>query len=99
MAAKQKKDLSAFRAAHDRSVIVPNKIRAALAELEKAEGAEAWEYEAEFIRRAKISQADIGAYRDGFSAHVVETIGNKGKRIWFAQVKVARTARETLGAS
>lgn len=94
---KPKKDLSAFRAAHDRSVIVPNKIRAALAELEKTEGSEGWEYEAEFIRRAKLSQSDIGAYRDGFLAYVVETPGNKGKRVWFATAKAAKTARETLG--
>lgn len=95
--AKPKKDLSTFRASHDRSVIVPNKIRAALAELEKSEGAEAWEYEAEFIRRAKLSQSDIGTFRDQFTAHVVDTVGNKGKRIWFAQAKVAKAARETLG--
>jgi len=94
---KPKKDLSAFRAAHDRNVIVPNKIRAALADLEKTEGAEGWEYESDFIRRAKISQSDMGLYRDGFVAHVVETTGNKGRKVWFATVKAAKAAREAIG--
>lgn len=95
--AKPKKDLSSFRASHDRSVIVPNKIRAALVELEKAEGPEAWEYEQEFMRRAKISSTDVGQYRDDFLAYIVQTPGNNGKRVWFAQAKAAKTARETLG--
>lgn len=94
---KPKKNLDAFRAAHDRSVIVPAKIRAALADLEKTEGAEGWEYEQEFMRRAKISSTDIGQYRDDFAGHVVQTPGNNGKRVWFALEKAAIAARKALG--
>lgn len=95
--AKPKKDLAAFRNAHDRNVTVPNRIRAALASLKRDEGNEGWEYEADLMRREKIGQTDIGAFRDQFTGHIVETRGEKGKRIWFADVKVAKAARETLG--
>ena len=76
---------------------VPNRIRAALAELEKAEGAEGWEYEADLMRRQKISQTDMAQFREQFSGHVVETGGNKSRRVWFATVKAANAARAALG--
>ena len=94
---KPKKDLSAFRAQFDRNVTVPNRIREALAELHKAEGDEGWEYESDLMRRRKISQTDISQFRDEFAAHVVETGGNKSRRVWFATVKAAKAAREALG--
>lgn len=95
MAKATAKTLNDFRAAHDRNVIVPNKIRTALDAMQK-EGPEHWEYEADFIVRAKISQTDIGLFRDQFEAHIVETDKGKasrGKRIWFASIKVAARAR------
>ena len=89
---KSVRTLDDFRAAHDKNVIIPNKIRAALDEMLK-EGQENWAYEAEFIRRAGVSQTDMGLFRDQFSDHVVEAKNDRGKRIWFACVKVAEKVR------
>ena len=87
--------LADFRAAHDPDVMIPAKIRAALETLEK-EGPEEWRYEAEFISLAKVSQTQMGQYRDQFTAHIVEApaIGGRApKRVWFATTKAARAAR------
>lgn len=87
--------LADFRAAHDPDVMIPAKIRAALAALEK-DGPEEWRYEAEFLSLAKVGQAQMSAYRDQFAAHIVETPsthGRSAKRVWFATVKAARAAR------
>lgn len=86
------KTLNDFRAAHDKNVIVPTKIRAALKEM-LDEGPENWSYESDFIRRAGISQTDIGMFRDHFSDHVVETSGKHAKRVWFADAKIAAKVR------
>jgi len=98
MPSKTTKTLADFRSKFDRSVVIPDKIRAALAALAK-EGPEAWEYEGEFIKRAMISQSDMGLYRSGFEEHVVvvkdigrSTSGN-GRKVWFADKKVAAKAR------
>jgi hypothetical protein len=91
-----KKNLDSFRSIHDRSVTVPNKIKAGLAALRKADGAEGWEYEADFVKRAGLSQTDLGAYRGQFEAHIVETKGKSAKRVWFADPGTAATAREAI---
>lgn len=92
MAAKPK-TLVDFRAAHDKNVIIPSKIRAALAAMLK-EGPENFEYEADFLRRAGVSNTDIGMFRSQFEkGHIVEVGGRKMKRVWFADPKVARKAR------
>lgn len=96
MAAKasSSRTLQDFRAAHDRNVIIPAKIKAALSGMLE-EGAENWAYEAELIRRAQISQTDLGLFRDHFAEHVVETGGKSSKRVWFADPKVAQKVRKT----
>ena len=90
------KSLADFRAAHDPNVIIPAKIRAALDAMLK-EGPEQWEYELEFMKRAGISQTQIGAFRPQFEQHIVTT-GSTGrqnaKRVWFADPKVAKKVRE-----
>ena len=86
------KTLLDFRAAHDRNVIVPAKIRKALAEME-AEHPENWSYEQDFMRRARLSQTDIGMFRPQFGAYIVETGGRNPKKVWFASAKVAEKAR------
>jgi len=94
MAAKPK-TLADFRAAHDRNVIVPNKIRAALAAMLKI-GPEEHEYEGDFIKKAGISQTDMGEFRDQFIKHVVVVAarsGKAGRKIWFADPKIAAKAR------
>lgn len=84
--------LSDFRAAHDRNVIVPARIRKALGDME-AENSENWCYEADLIKAAGISQTDVGMFREQFADHVVETGGRNTKRVWFASAKVAAKVR------
>lgn len=93
---KPTKNLAAFRATHDRNVTVPAKIKSTLEALEKAEGPEAWEYEAEFMKRGTISSTDIGQFREQFAAHIVETKGKNPKRVWFVSTKTAATARTAI---
>jgi hypothetical protein len=91
--AKTPKNLASFRAAHDKNVIIPNKIRAAIASLEKDHGPEGWEYEAEFSKRAGTSTTDFAMFREEFKDHFVEVGGRNAKRVWFATVKAAKAAR------
>lgn len=89
------KNVASYRAAHDPAVIVPTKIRAALAAMLK-EGPEQWEYESDFIRRAGIAGLQMPQYRDKFADHIVEAPGAHGKtprRVWFANAKVAAKVR------
>lgn len=86
------KSLADFRAAHDKNVIVPTKIRKALEDLEK-QGPENWRYESDFIKLAGISQTDVSMFREQFVGHIVETSGKSPKRVWFASPKVAAKAR------
>src|SRR5262245_27635058 len=84
-----------YKAAFDPDVIVPNKIRAALATLLK-EGAEHWEYEIDFTKRAGLNATQFARYRDEFKAHFVETPSTGGrspKRVWFSDAKVAKKLR------
>lgn len=87
------KTLAQFREKYDPSVAVPNKIRKALADM-KAEGADSWEYELDFIKRANSSPSEIALYREQFAGHVVEVRErSRGtKRVWFADVGVAKKA-------
>ncbi len=95
MAAKPK-TLADFKAAHDQNVIVPNRIRAALAAIEK-EGPENWEYESDFLKRSGLSTTQLAAFRDQFAAHVVEApVGGRNsntKRAYFGSAKVASKLR------
>lgn len=94
MKANQQKNLSTFRAAHDKNVIIPNKIRAGLASLEKQHSAEGWEYEQEFMRRCGVAQTDFGLFRDQFEKYVVNVGTERApKRVWFATEKAAKAAR------
>lgn len=86
------KDLEMFRAAHDRSYIVPRRIREALTAL-----GDSWEYEAEFIKRCGLSQVDFALYRDQFTEFYVDTSGGRsgrGKRVWAGTKTFANKLRE-----
>lgn len=93
--AKPKKDLSAFRAAHDKNVIVPKKINDAFESMKKA--GDEFEYEGDFVKRAGLSQTDLGAFREQFADHIVETKGKSAKRAWFFDTKTAAAARKAIG--
>lgn len=89
------KDLAAFRAAHDRAYIIPQKISQGLAAL-----GDSWEYEADFIRRCGCSTTDFAAYREQFKEFYVETpryaAASRGKRAWAGTKAFARRLRETF---
>jgi hypothetical protein len=93
MPEKKPKTIADLRAAHDRTVIVPNRIREALAAL-KASG-DAWTYEADFqlLLKPALSNLDISRYRDGFTdfwAELPSPSGkNRAKRVWFASKAAA----------
>lgn len=86
------KTLADFRAAHDKNVIVPTKIRKVLSDME-AEHPENWCYEGELVKAAGISQTDMATFRDQFAEHIVETSGRTPKRVWFASAKAAAKVR------
>jgi hypothetical protein len=85
-----------FRSAHDTNVIVPNKIKMAFEAMLK-EGPEQWDYEGDFVKRADISNTQLGAFREQFLDHIVEAAGmssgRAGRRVWFADAKIAKKIR------
>jgi fumarate hydratase class II len=60
--------LADFRGQFDMNVVVPTKIKTALAELLKL-GEETWEYESDIIKRAGISQTHMATFREQFVDH------------------------------
>lgn len=84
-----------FRNAHDKDVVIPNKIRAALVAMAK-EGPEHFVYEQELLELAGISTTDLSKYRDQFTAHIVVVTSQNGKafasakNVWFHDPKVAK---------
>lgn len=98
MVAKPVKDIAMFRELHDKDVIVPRKIRAALEALLK-DGPESWEYEGDLIKMSGISQTDMSKYREQFLDHIVAAPGTSnraGRNVWFAAIKVAKKIRGEL---
>lgn len=90
MITKAKKTLADLAAVHDRKIVVPNRIRAALEAL-KASGDD-YAYEMDFCSLLKpaISHADLAKYRPQFEEFWADlpTLSFKGgssaKRVWFA---------------
>ena len=80
-----------FRAAHDKSFIVPKKIREGLDLL-----GDGWEYEVEFMRRCSLSTTDLSRYRDEFEDYIVNTGGKNPKRVWTGSVEFAVELREMV---
>jgi hypothetical protein len=90
--AKPGPTLADFRAAHDLDVIIPSRIRKALADM-RAEHRERWYYEADFLKLAGVANQHISGYRDQFAAHIVETRGRNPKKCWFGNTDAAAEAR------
>ena len=88
---KAGKSLQEFRAEHDKSYIVPKKIKDAIEKL-----GDGWEYEAQFLRLAGLSVTDLAAYRDQFEAHIVVVGGRNSKRVWVGTAKLAAQMREMV---
>jgi len=95
MAKTKAKTVADWRAVHDKDVVVPQKIQAALEAMLK-EGPENWEYSVDFIKLAGISTTDLAKYREQFIKHIVTTPSIHGKSprdVWFANPKVAAKIR------
>lgn len=97
-AAKSKKDKASFRAQFDPNVIIPNKIRVGLESLAKSEGADGWEEEVHFLKRANVNAQGVGPHREAFSAHLVEVKkpGGRTINVWFVTAKAAAEERKNL---
>lgn len=83
------KDLAAFRAAHDKSYIVPEAIKKGLAAL-----GDSWEYEQEFVRRCGVSLAEFSRFREPFNEFCVEIGGKSVRRVWAGSKAYARKLKE-----
>ena len=84
------RSLASFRQTYHKDTIVPGKIKSALADL----GA-SWEYESEFVKRAGVSFADLGLYRDAFADFVIQ-VKQDGKRVWAGTKRFAAQLKEML---
>lgn len=84
-----------FRAQYDKNIIVPTKIRDALAKLAKrrADGT-AWEAELQFLKTAGLSTTDLAAFREAFAQYYVNVGTERApKRVWFGSRAAADKAR------
>lgn len=91
---KKPNTIADFKAKFDPSVVVPNKIRAALAGM-LSEGPEHWEYELDFLKRADVSPTQFAQFREMFEKYmlVVRESGKCERRVWFGCAKVAAKVR------
>jgi hypothetical protein len=86
------KTLADFRAAHDKGVIIPARLKKALEKM-AAVSWDAWDYEQDYLRAANVAPQDCTPFREQFIEHIVETGGKNPKRVWFATAKAAKAAR------
>lgn len=90
---KAGKDLAAFRANHDKSFIVPNRIKEGLEQL----GNDGWEYEIDFIKLCGLNINDFGRFRDQFSDNIVAfKQDGRDRRIVAGSKALAAKMREML---
>lgn len=91
--ATAKKSLADFKSAHDKSFIVPTKIKAALEKL----GNDGWEYEHDFSKLAGVSSNDIAKFREQFNEQVIIIKSNgREQRVWAGSKALAAKMREML---
>lgn len=87
------KSLADFRAVHDKSFVVPNKIKAGLEKL----GNDGWEYEADFIKLCGLNINDFGRFRDQFGDNIVAfKQDGRDRRIIAGSKALAAKMREML---
>lgn len=93
---KPGKTLDELRSAHDKAVIIPDRIRTAIAAI-AAGGAENWLYDEDMRKLANISPPDMRDYREEFKdfwAVMPSTNGKKTARlVWFGSKKTAAAWR------
>lgn len=91
--ASKSKSLADFKSAHDKSFIVPAKIKAGLDKL----GSDGWEYELDFCKAALVSPNDIAKFREQFSEQVVLVKQDgRERRVWAGSKALATKMREML---
>lgn len=94
------KTIADLRAVHDRSVVVPNRIKSAIAVLAASD--DSWAYEIDFLKLAKppIGSQDIAKFRDQFADYWAEMPGINGKaqirRVWFATTEAKKEWEESV---
>lgn len=94
------KTIADLQALHDRSVIVPNRIKAAIATLAASD--DCWAYEQDFLGLSKppIGSQDISKYREQFAEYWAEmpSVNGKGtiRRVWFATTAAKKEWEESV---
>lgn len=89
--------LDEFRKRHDKSTIVPQKIKAGLAKLREKKG---WCYEKDFIALCELNANDFAAFRGQFVEEFAVPVKNESRhetRAWAGSKAVADKLREMLG--
>lgn len=89
---KAGRGVAEFREKHDKSFIIPKKIRVGLAKL----GSDGWEYEKEFCSLADIGLNDISRFREEFAEHVVVVDKSNNKRAWAGSKELADELRSMV---
>jgi hypothetical protein len=84
--------LLAFRGAHDKSYIIPNKIREGLKQL-----GDDWKYEDDFMKLIGIkSKNDLSPFREQFKDFIVEAGKERARKlVWVGTKAFAETLRST----
>lgn len=86
----QPKTLSDFRAIHDKSFVIPNKIKEGLTKL----GNDGWEYENDFVKLCGVPVSDFARFREDFAEYYVMVGGlRSGKRVWAGSKALAEKMR------
>lgn len=84
-----------FQKEHDMSYIVPQRIRAGLAEL-----GDTWEYEPDFMKRIGCNASMVSPHRAAFDEFTVDIKPRAGrshsKRAWAGTKKLATSLREMV---
>lgn len=86
------KNAEDFVKRHSQSYIVPEKIKAGLAQL-----GDTWEYETEFAKRCGLGPGQFAPYREQFAAFIVDLPRSKAQRnqrAWAGTAKFAAKIRE-----
>lgn len=86
----------AFRKLYDKSLIIPDRIKAALVALGASDVG--WESEASFVKRCGLSTTDFGRYRELFEDHFLEVraMGKSPTRVWVGTKELMEDLRKTL---
>lgn len=94
------KTIADLQALHDKSVIIPNRIKSAIAALAASD--DSWAYEIDFMKMAKppIGAQDIAKFREQFADYWAEMPSVNGKsqvrRVWFATVAAKKEWEESV---